>query len=865
MKKLLRTICGVLAVTVMLPALPSMALSPSDLSQTETGISATEQVSSIIGRMDRSLLPAEEKLESTATLQDNYDPGIVLVTMTLRDTVINKPYSAADFPEIAAEKVEDLSRITSAQAARWIDEESYHQILKITLTEKTKAAVLRAIAALETRDDILCAEPDYITAMPVEESGTITSDADVMSADQAGGVATYAAKPNDTYRSKKYDADFMDLYNAWDICSGSSDVKVGIMDTGIDGEHEDLQVNFAMQDGVNFATEYMGDWNIDPDGHGTHIAGIIGGTCNNGMGAFGVCKNVRLVSIRIFKMTMNTQEGIMEAVTTDSLVVAGTNYATDHNIPIINFSGGTNNTASVSSAIANYPGLFVTAAGNEGVNIDTQGHKDYPSCFDLNNIISVTGTYNAALVGQREEFYPGYNYGPRSVDVAAPGTFIVSSFPKIICENSISHDDLYVNVGAGQKAEHIVDGYHYMSGTSMAAPQVAGIAALIKSYNRELTTEQIKYCIMESVDKLSTLTGKCRTGGSVNAYKALCMARDLKLIDRTFVSGDFNGDGKEEMAAFYGTTGRTDLVVWRKVGTSYDLAGGRRLYTCTFMDAPQTAGKVAAGDFDGDGRDEIMCLYGRGTGTGRYVEVYMFDVNNYSATCTKIGQTGSEFNADAMKNMITAGDFDGDGRDEVGALYDYGSAVKMWVFELTPSGTFFHDGYGTANQFLCSTEVCGRVTAGDFDGDGKDEITLFYSYGGDAFMKMWIFEPGDSGKLHYYVTGQTGSWNPNNINGRVTAGDYDNDGTDEVITIYDYGSYAKVWIFKRNTDGTMYHGVLGQLNSFSAAKLNGKMASGDYDGDGKEEAGGLYQYTGYCGFWMLKRTASGGLSAKLMS
>ena len=201
--------------------------------------------------MDRSLLPAEEKLQSTATLQDNYDPGIVLVTMTLRDTVINKPYSAADFPEIAAEKVEDLSRITSAQAARWIDEESYHQILKITPTEKTKAAVLRAIAALETRDDILCAEPDYITAMPVEEGGTIASDADVMSDDRAGGVATYAAKPNDTYRSKKYDADFMDLYNAWDICSGSSDVAVGIMDTGIDGEHEDLQVNFAMQDGVN--------------------------------------------------------------------------------------------------------------------------------------------------------------------------------------------------------------------------------------------------------------------------------------------------------------------------------------------------------------------------------------------------------------------------------------------------------------------------------------------------------------------------------------------------------------------------------------------------------------------------------------
>lgn len=525
--------------------------------------------------MNRNLLPTEEKLQSTATLQDDYVPGIVLVTMTLRDTVINKSYDAADFPEIAVEKVQDLSRITNVQAAKWIDQTTYHQILKITLREKTKASVLRAIAALEMRDDILCAAPDYIKVMSVEESETTTPGMDVMGDTQTGGVVTYAATPNDTYRSKKYDADFMDLYNAWDICSGSADVSVGIMDTGIDGEHEDLQANFAMQDGVNFATENMADWNIDPDGHGTHIAGIVGGTCNNGKGAFGVCKNVNLVSIRVFWMKMNTDENCMEAVTSDSLVAAGTNYATDHNIPILNYSGGTNNTATVSSAIANYPGLFVTASGNDGVNIDTQGNRDYPSCFDLNNILCVTGTYNAALIGQRQEFYPGYNFGATSVDVAAPGTYIVSAFPKSVCQYSIFHDDEYVDVEPGQKAEHIVDGYHYMSGTSMAAPQVAGIAALIKSYNSELTTEQIKYCIMESVDKLSTLTGKCRTGGSVNAYKALCMARDLKLIDRTFVSGDFNGDGKEELAAFYGTTGRTDLVVWQKSGSAYDLAGGK--------------------------------------------------------------------------------------------------------------------------------------------------------------------------------------------------------------------------------------------------------------------------------------------------
>lgn len=275
------------------------------------------------------------------------------------------------------------------------------------------------------------------------------------------------------------------------------------------------------------------------------------------------------------------------------------------------------------------------------------------------------------------------------------------------------------------------------------------------------------------------------------------------------------------------------------------------------------AGKVAAGDFDGDGRDEIMCLYGRGAESEPYVELYMFDVNNYSATCTKIGQTGW-FDVDAMKNMVTAGDFDGDGRDEVGAVYDYGSFIKMWIFEIMPDGTFFHDDYGPFDQFYC-VDLSGRVAAGDFDGDGKAEMALFYSYGGNTYMRMWIIKPGASKSLIIYEVGQTGSWDPNNINGRITAGDYDNDGIDEVSIIYDYGGYAKVWIFKRNADGTLYHDVIGQLNSFDATHLNGKMASGDYDGDGIEEAGGLYQYAGHSGFWVFKRTSAGGLIARLIS
>lgn len=137
-------------------------------------------------------------------------------------------------------------------------------------------------------------------------------------------------------------------------------------------------------------------------------------------------------------------------------------------------------------------------------------------------------------------------------------------------------------------------------------------------------------------------------------------------------------------------------------------------------------------------------------------------------------------------------------------------------------------------------------TGGDFDGDGQDEIVTFYGYdyGTDLpYMRMWMFKISSDGTLGYSCLGQTGWWEAPNINGRVTAGDCDQDGLDEVAVLYDYGSMVKLWLFERNADGTMAHDVILETKIITGADATGRMFSGTYSTLGGEEVGILYTTT----------------------
>lgn len=246
--------------------------------------------------------------------------------------------------------------------------------------------------------------------------------------------------------------------------------------------------------------------------HGTHVAGIIGAMRNNGIGMDGIADNVKIMAVRV------APDGDEH----DKDVALGIRYAVDNGAQIINISIGKTISPErkwVEDAIRYAEKknvLIVKAAGNEGADIDSL--MMFPTAFYMNgkkasNVITVgANTPNQETNGL---IAPFSNYGKRSVDVFAPGFKIYSTVQGI-------------------------NTYEDMNGTSMAAPVVTGIAALIKSYFPRLTAKQIKQVIELSVIKINDPVSKpgtdekvsmselCRTGGIVNAYEAIKLAEKVK-------------------------------------------------------------------------------------------------------------------------------------------------------------------------------------------------------------------------------------------------------------------------------------------------------------------------------------------------
>ena len=179
----------------------------------------------------------------------------------------------------------------------------------------------------------------------------------------------------------------------------------------------------------------------------------------------------------------------------EGAVIEAIRYAEANGASICNLSFGTEvYYPNLEQVMRESKMLFVVSAGNgdaegNGVNIDEGKLMDYPASFHLPNVISVA---NLMFDGNLAK---SSNYGAGSVDIAAPGTYIVST---------ISHG-----------------GYGFMTGTSMSAPMVTGVAAMLYSYRKDLTLQDVKRIILASVRKLEGMEGKLSSGGILDAYGAL--------------------------------------------------------------------------------------------------------------------------------------------------------------------------------------------------------------------------------------------------------------------------------------------------------------------------------------------------------
>lgn len=281
--------------------------------------------------------------------------------------------------------------------------------------------------------------------------------------------------PNDPGYANQWALPKIRAPEAWDLTKGSSTIRIAILDTGIDQDHEDLKAKIVAN--MNFTTSRTVD---DRHGHGTHCAGIAAAVTDNGKGVAGVGFHTSLMNVKVLGDNGSGQY---------SWIANGIIWAADNGAHVISMSlGGSSSSTTLQQAVAyayNKGAVLVAAAGNSNTS-----SPSYPAYYE--QCIAVAAT------DQNDAKASFSNYGSW-VDIAAPGVSIYSTLP--------NHPN---RIGTRN--------YGSLSGTSMATPHVAGVAALIKARYPNMSNAEIAQRIISTGDPT---TGFNPPLARVNAYKAV--------------------------------------------------------------------------------------------------------------------------------------------------------------------------------------------------------------------------------------------------------------------------------------------------------------------------------------------------------
>lgn len=439
--------------------------------------------------------------------------------------VMTMPALAELAPHVPGElivKFKDQKAITSLKSlgmevARPI--ELSNETLHVVKTGSQKS-LLGAIKELQADPNVAYAEPNFIyhlvqpiapTALEnllsqVQESRSLNYTPNDPDFNRLWGLRnTGNNEPNG--RTAGVEGADIDALRAWEINRGSRAVRIAVIDTGIDYNHEDLAANMwtnpneipgnGIDDdgngfiddvhGYNFVNNTGNPW--DGNGHGTHCAGTIGAVHDNALGVAGVMADVELVAVKFLSDGgSGTTENAIRAV----------DYATSLDVDIMSNSwGGGGRSQALEDAIrrASDRGIIFTAAsGNSGTNNDVRPH--YPSNYDVPNVISVAATT------AQDGLASFSTYGRNTVHIAAPGHNVLSSVQN--------------------------NRYSVFSGTSMATPHVSGALGLLLSQEGRMPVEEVRSRLLATSEPLPSLRGKTVNGGRLNAYNLLTDTRPVR-------------------------------------------------------------------------------------------------------------------------------------------------------------------------------------------------------------------------------------------------------------------------------------------------------------------------------------------------
>jgi subtilisin family serine protease len=355
---------------------------------------------------------------------------------------------------------------------------------------RTSMHVPDAIAALQGRAGVEYAEPNWVYTTDAVANDPFVTDGSLW-----GMMGTYGIGATAAWAKSAAGGD----------CGTSF---VGIIDEGYYYEHADLKDNVGKNPGeiagnridddgngyvddvygYDFANNDNSVFDGTTDDHGTHVAGTIGATGNNGIGVAGVCWDVQLLNAKFLGRNGGTTANAVKAVDYfTALKTAGVNIVATNN----SWGGGGYSTSLFNAiARANTAGiLFIAAAGNSAVSCELWAC--YPAEYSSDNVIAVASITSTGALSSFS------NYGATSIDLGAPGSGIYSTVP-------------------GSAKRKITSAYASYSGTSMATPHVTGAAALHAARNLGATAAQIKAAILGAATATTSLSGKTVTGGRLN-------------------------------------------------------------------------------------------------------------------------------------------------------------------------------------------------------------------------------------------------------------------------------------------------------------------------------------------------------------
>ncbi len=367
----------------------------------------------------------------------------------------------------------------------------------------------------------------------------------------------------------KADVD-IDALQALGIATGNPNVVVAVIDDGVDFSHPDLagrawsnpgesgagkEAN-GIDDDANGYIDDVNGWDFcngdntvhdfDDDFHGTHVAGTIAASLN-GMGVVGVAPSVKIMALKFINDAIDCG--------TDFQAIAAIEYAASFGVHIANASwgrrGDPGDAPELYDAMASAPMLFVVSAGNQGIDNDHDDFPALPATFDLPNIVSVAAIDNDGGI-------PAFsNYGATTVDIAAPGVAILSTLPA--------------------DPSHPLPGWGWLDGTSMAAPHVSGVAALVASYAPSLAGNPtaLRARLLGTGKSMPATAGWTATGRIVDAFRALDTQGPIAQppSSASFVRGSILG--KTSALARFGWNAATDdLTGISAYGVGLQIDGG---------------------------------------------------------------------------------------------------------------------------------------------------------------------------------------------------------------------------------------------------------------------------------------------------